>query len=658
MDDKYILDISDVDEKIEISDKGVKVYNSERVLHTIPVHDILAIMPIEETSICIYYITEKEPHPFTPNKLVYKLDRLKMTPLKLCHALVDKFTNLEILQSNMVGLAYIRSDERIVEVRHNVSLNDNNGILYITDLRIIHETENGISMNMYHEQIQHVKEVGRKTIRIIWEHDVSSLYDPIFSSDLIMSDQTEQEDGHLEITMGFARLYDFDDKFFSLNESPVQSVVSDIFLQDEYHEQLDYHLSCMCKMDFGHLCPEFTGKEKGLELACVLEGDHDAEWIASMTDEEIQQRIFATRFGRLYDNIIHETGMHKHLHIPIEHHKKDTRIKFHRRQSRQSDRDIIRHVNRIRAESLRYYDKRVMMVYKRWCEKNPLQDFTDEYNDGWFKYLVKELNPYYCKDCGARFRNHSSKSDVYTPDSDANNNREYKIMLETLANRDRNHTIIANFVAPDYIEQQHIYNNCWYDAKRKMWYVQNDNLIDILQSIADSDQEQSESVIGRRVWGFKEERVEMFCGFPSIRYKGIYSTTPVEITTSRVTGQVIHRMSPETINYILPILRESDITSEIAIRRSSTYYDTDALNYVSDSSGRTIMTTPKMAKFRNERYEYADIPLNERIRRVVFTAETGLTFNPQAPQGPYTIQVPETYPDTLYDERFKAANVS
>ena len=638
-----IMNIPLANGRLEVTNKRIKVYNSKRVIFTTSIEQIIGITPTKGRGIRIYYRT-KESNPLKLDNVTYELtDAYKFTSLDLCDKIMRELINLEIIQHNINGFVYIKPHERVREVFEDVQLNNDIGLLYVTNIRIVHETDAGISMDMSFDQLLYSEFLDENTIRIIWEYNVSALDAPIFSSDLILSNFSDQEFAIVAIRDEFAEL-EPDDKFFGLD-----IYFSSTSFKETYNlalgndEDLDYYLLCLSRLHHGHPSPEFTDAEKKLYLACRLQG-YRYQWLDNMTDEELQRRIFAVRYGYLSMEIADKWANDgSGLSIKrIVDDPKDRSMESKMQNMKDKSPEVIdsiRNVNKMRAESLRYYDKRVVVMYRMWCKNNLLQDFTDEYDDEWINYLLRRLDTH---------QGHTPLVDSYLG---------HCYLKNRLKDRDINRTTIAYFTTPDHIEQKDIYNNCWHDRERRMWYVQDDNLIDVLQSISDSDQDRSESEIGRRVWGFKEDRVNMFCGFPSITYKTIYGISAIDIGTSRITGQKMRRLLTDNINYVLPILRDSDMTPEMEIRYGEMYYKADTLECTISPSGKYTGLTPQMTKFMNKRYGFADIPLNERVRQALFCIDTGLDFNGQAPLKPLTVKVPNPYPDTLYDERFEDPSV-
>ena len=83
-------------------------------------------------------------------------------------------------------------------------------------------------------------------------------------------------------------------------------------------------------------------------------------------------------------------------------------------------------------------------------------------------------------------------------------------------------------------------------------------------------------------------------------------------------------------HFILPILKESDITEELMDKFGSFSLQTEAMLYSIESSGGRNWMTPKMYSFWAKKYNFAEIPINERARRAYFTSQTGGWFSAQS----------------------------
>ena len=144
-------------------------------------------------------------------------------------------------------------------------------------------------------------------------------------------------------------------------------------------------------------------------------------------------------------------------------------------------------------------------------------------------------------------------------------------------------------------------------------------------------------MIGRRVWGFSEDQVVMFEGFPAIsiwKADGIDEDIWDVVTVSRTTGDRIDYLERKMRHFILPIIRENDVTAELMDKFGSFTLQTEAMLYsIGASSGGRNWMTPKMYHFWAKKYNFAEIPINERVRRALFVSNTGGWFAAQSKVG-------------------------
>ena len=139
-------------------------------------------------------------------------------------------------------------------------------------------------------------------------------------------------------------------------------------------------------------------------------------------------------------------------------------------------------------------------------------------------------------------------------------------------------------------------------------------------------------MIGRRAWGFGEDQVVMFEGFPSLYLESNVEEDILEtVTTSRKTGRNIQYLHKKMRHFILPILKEDDITPELMDKFGSFTLQTESMLYGIGASGGRNWMTPQMRKFWAKKHNLVDIPIAERTRRAVFVSKTGGWFSAQAP---------------------------
>ena len=82
-------------------------------------------------------------------------------------------------------------------------------------------------------------------------------------------------------------------------------------------------------------------------------------------------------------------------------------------------------------------------------------------------------------------------------------------------------------------------------------------------------------------------------------------------------------------------------------------YRSTEIDYTILPSGNMAEITPMMTKFLARRYDYPNIPINERARRALFTVDTNLFFDPRADIGDDPVEPPVRYPKSRIDKRYE-----
>ncbi len=635
---------------MEVTQKGIRVSRDDGYHNlTVPIEKILSIKPIYTRQICVRYNEGVEaPHPNDHEEVTYIHNESGLTQLQVCNKIYDEFIRLGAIRRNDKGSLFIKSNEHVIAIFPNINAGGKYGQLYITDLRIAHETKNGVSGEMYYKQMISIRKPKEKKLIIDWGPHSAALIGFTFSYNLNLENNTERDSLYTIIK---EQLTDRDpllkSKFTKL-DSYYASIDSDAIYDLAKNGDVDLYdyLLTHSRFTFGPICPEFSRAEKELMLACKLH-----KWDINMISILTQKEVFARNFARKYQQILNVMSkISKH-----EEKIRESKRSGLRRSSRKIEQDpeyrrlkreetlinngiipiVPEHcTNRIRASAMIYYDKRVMMLYKEWCKDNKTKKFENEYDDKWILYLLKELDT-------PRRREPLDMRCVCIND-----------LQNSLTLRNKNRETLANFSAPDNIDERYIHNNCWYDGKKGIWFVQDDNLHNSMQKVADFNPEQSKAMTGTSAWGFKNENIKMFCGFPSIVIKTNSRDMPIVLSSSRKSGQLVRRWIYADTHYLLPILREDDINVQMEVEYGKLHYRSDTIQYVISPAGYVTRMTPKMAQLANDRYEHSDISISERVRRAIFSVDTGLFFNPQdtalSREGFFKEQH-----NTLYDERFE-----
>ena len=636
------------DGTLEITTEKIKIYDSKDLLSSIDLQYVKAITPVKENGIRIHYIGEIESDSIGCHILDYTLDKPKLSAVETCRDISKKITEIKQNTPNDIGWVYLKDDE-ILNTYDNVCINGDHGILYITDMRIIYETELEIPIDVSFEQVISIKEHKDCAITIQCDYPLPTLdsgVPPFFN--IILPKDIDRDIVCTVIKEAFltfnldvpTNLSKLTKHYSKMNYNELYRLAGD--MDKVFYE----YLKSMAIIIFGQSTESYLTLDLKLVLACMLH-NWDINLISSISDEELNQRIYAKRYEKLedfhhYEREDYEEYIDQDKKVQTSDHKNLTSYSNHLKNvlsKVSADCDMIMSTpslkNKINADVFREYNKRVMILYREWCKSVPLEDFTDEYSDEWITYLLKRLDTEQGRTSMIeKLMNH-------------------KELEEHLATRNKNKRTLAKFLAPDHIKSKYIYNNCWYDKRRRTWYVEDDNLTEFLVFVADYTPDESEKMIGRRVWGFKKENVDMFCGFPSIEATRSGGDVDGVIGYNRHTGQIRRGTLYATANHILPILRETDIVPELVKKYGKMLASYEEISYTVYGSGNVASFTPKMRMCFEEIYDLAKIPLNERVRRAVFCVETGLSHSPDVPLGEDFAKPLDIYPDSMYDERLE-----
>ena len=73
------------------------------------------------------------------------------------------------------------------------------------------------------------------------------------------------------------------------------------------------------------------------------------------------------------------------------------------------------------------------------------------------------------------------------------------------------------------------------------------------------------------------------------------------------------------------------MNEEMAVKYGSLSYQATEIQCSIKPSGSFGWLTPRLLKLYGDRFGYATIPINERVRRALFSMECYLSFDVQAP---------------------------
>ena len=634
---------------LEITDQKIRVYDSEKLLSSINLYHLHAITPVNENGIRIHYVNEIETNSIGCQILECKLGESERSSIDICRDLSREITRIKDVVPNDRGWLYLQDGEDVLATYDNISIDGKLGTLYITNSRIVYETKFEIPIDIRYEQVIMIKDHEKDTITVQCDYPLPTFDSNIPSFDIVLPKNIDRDTVYLlirEVFMTFDLKGSNFSKFIKCYSELEYDKLYDL-AKDRDRDFYKY-LENTAKTIFGKSTIHYLGLDIKILLACKLHG-WNIDLISNMTDEEMKERVYFNRYLELVRFREEDLEQYNKKIKLIEDTKTSDRNKLeidlnylqikNALDKLAADCELIRTrpslKNKFNSEVLRHYNKRVMILYREWCKGVPLKDFTDEYNDDWITYLLKRLNT------------KQGQSPI------AQSHITYDKLEEKLIIRNKNRDTLAKFVTPSEINSRYLYNNCWYDRRRKMWYVEDDNLSEFLKSIATHTQDDSEAMFGRRAWGFKRNNVEMYCGFPAVEAMRNGDDEHIDMGHSRKTGQ-IRRMTSYRITYhILPIIRDIDITSEVIKKFGRILASYEEIEYTISGAGSTTEFTPKMRRCFEELYDLEDIPLNERVRRSVFNIETGLSHSPDVPLGEDFVKPLKTYPDAIYDERFE-----
>lgn len=614
---------------LEVTTGKVAVYSSKKIIISVEMRLIRCIIPLKKNKIRIQYATFAN---FGKGVMMMRkyfdcdLEKPKMPALNLCHFIQTEYEKMALYSKNEHGLLKMRGSEQIVMVFENIKTKKGTGRLYITNIGVILETKKGVTFEVPYSIITLVTESKKDMIRILWTEAKSK-----YSFDFQLPGKTDKNIVLSVIKDELVRWRETEGMAFLNVERKFRNLSYDELynLENSKNPEFNAYLQEHVRHTFGYYSQGFAFLDRASILSCKLAGI-SPDMISHISDVEAKQRKelqvrseawvkTKIEIDRLQDQI---DSLEKKCQNADEFKKlQKDKDYLHLKESIQKttdsdpsflDTQLLLDENNI--ASLCSYDKKSAIIYDQWCKNVSLENFTDEYDDAWIRYLLEKTNT------------------KQGHDPIFKNSVTYDELQEALKKRDRSRTTLANFAAPENISSENVYNNCWHDTAHKMWYVQNDSLDQRLQNRADSDPDHSQSTIGRRVWGFAEDQVEMFCGLPAIKMKCKRDADKlVHVAFDRTTGHEILDMYYSVIYFLLPILEEKDVTEEIVDKRGLLTFDATEMTHVVAPDGSAKRFTPKMLKLYCDKFGLADISLGERVRRALAHIEICISFDARTP---------------------------
>ena len=443
---------------LEVTRKFFRIYKDKKASLRIPSHDVRAVAPVEPNSIRIYYYGDNLPYKsYVCNIAEHQLGKYAPSPVELCRKLSKEFikkretiktktkrgrgrgrprSDTETVKQEVFKLKrcwlYLLPDECIVQVCKNVRIDNEKGLLCITNNALVYETDDGISMDLSLALVLYIKNLEKNIIRVYWDRNLSEINEPIRYFDIIISKRDDRDAISLlmkeqftstESEHSFAEL----DKYYS---GMRRDKLINLYMNKD--KDLDDYLEKYSKVIFGDLKRNSFDYNKELIMACKSQR-LEISLISEMTDEELVQRIYAKRFFELGDYYTENIKSYRYFIKNIDQNRWAKELLKKIPEIKKNSPEIISPVpffNKTNSEFLRFYDKRVEILYKEWCKKESLEDFTDEYDDKWIKYILKRLDV---------LQKHSlldaTKDNIKTLKSD-------------VRKRNRNRKTLANFRAP------------------------------------------------------------------------------------------------------------------------------------------------------------------------------------------------------------------
>lgn len=623
---------------MEVTNVKLSIHNSKKIKLSVLMRNVRSITPLKKDKIRIQFY---EPKVLSNGVTIFKrkysdydMEKNDFSANHICRKIQKTYEQPSTKTANQYGFLMMSDYEHIISTYQNIKTNKGLGMLYVTNAGIALETDEGIVFDVPYEHILLVTN-HKKKVRILWKEPWNSSSN--FHFDFQMNKKTDSNTVRIQIQHAFSGYRKkIGHEFIQLEQKYGNASYDEMFnLVHARNPEFEKYLKLHVNYTFGYSAPKFDRFDLEDIRCCKLAG-FDLDTIKAIPEEEATQRKESLDF---YTQLTKYNQKQKELYdiqLEIESQCED-KDEFTKLQKSEKYINIIRALDDLKnnhgiptldsidnfddvnyihvSNALKASDARTILLYQKWIQDVPLINCEDEYADSWMNHLLEKLNCEHGK--------------IETFGSTITTDK----LKDEMKIRDRNIVTLSSFVAPEDIPAEDIYNNTWHDKKNKIWYVYDDNISERLQNEAISDPDQSQGMCGRRVWGFGEDQIIMFCGFPSLYLQGnaVEEDALVSVTSSRDTGRNIEYLETKMRNFILPILQEKDITAELMDRFGSFTLQTEAMLYSIGAGGGREWMTPKMHQYYVKKYNLADIPINERTRRAVFTSKVGAWFDVQAP---------------------------
>ena len=635
---------------MEITNMKLSVYNSKNIKMSLPMVNIRSITPHKKNKIRLQYY---DPKKITDGSTIFRrkytdfsIEKNEFSTNHLCRKIQKEYETPNTINTNMYGFLMMREHEHIISVYRNIKTNKGLGMVYVTNLGVALETDEGVVFDVPYQHITLITN-HKKSLRIVWKEPWNST--STFHFDFQMNKKLDSNTVRSLVQDAFLSYRQkVGHEFVQLNEKYGKASYDEMFnLIFTRNPEFQRYLGLHVKNTFGYISPSFDMYDSQNIISCKLAG-FNVDLINYISEDEALQRkesldffTHIAAYNKKFDEIYA-------IQLELEG-KCANKDEFVELQKSEKYQNILKAIYTLKANpdvptldkidgfdekndkhnanALRATDARNLLIYKKWIQDVPLIDCDDEYDDKWMNYLLEKLNCEHGK--------------VMT----FGGTLTYEKLRDKMKTRDRNKVTLSSFVAPENIPTDDIYNNCWHDRINKIWYVYDDNLDERLQNEAISDPDQSQGMCGRRVWGFGEDQVVMFADrFPSIVLQGSVTDVDIltQVTVDRDTGDRIDYMERKMRNFILLIVREEDVTEELMEKFGSFTLQTEAMLYDIVSSGSARFMTPRMYRLWAKKYDFADLPINERVRRAEFVSQTGAWFDAKSKTSVNDVMLPAT----------------
>ena len=621
------------DGTLEVTNKRLGYYSPDKLHWQIPLYSIRSISPVKNKGIRIQVTMQQEGIDTRDRRQIELIVKDDRSVQQICHDIIDSLAEKHIIPQNEYGLLYLQPNEHVISVFDSCKTNQGTGKLYITDSAIALETIEGISFDLPFEQITIVSKIKKNKLRLVWqefnrvknkkeEHKFDiTLPKDVDTYETVLLIQNTIEDFKLVSNHVFV---EYEKRYNEMSPDKLHEEYRNMLRSE--NSQLAIYLGMYAKYMWGWTQDTYYYIDRDLIFACKYLG-YDTKIIHEQTEQEKKDRMYARHVYQTYKSVekqilpyIEEINTLKQtLGDDYEKDKKYKKaLKMYNQILSDENGDIYKRVNDykkiIDKNALKFYDERVQIIYSRWCESNGLKDF--ETDDDWINYLLGKYN-----------------------DTIGKNTIEGQLNSDDLNNmikiRDRNRSTIASFSAPEHIPKSDVYNNGWYDKERDVWWIQNDNMPEPLQKLAEHELDDSQGIIGRRVWGFKGSDIDMVCGFPAIRVETNQDDDYDIVYNDRETGNIITYEKYKTKKYIIVIIQDTDITMDFIDNIGSIMFESAEIQCNIRNMGVLSEFTKKQQELFNKKYGLPILPINERVRRNIFQINTSCQFYGKAPMQQY-----------------------